>query len=230
MSATSTGSVAYNFFVKYLEHTSRKLGKSGFPGLVWRGHKKDVKKALKESGFKVSRRTLDFRERRRGRWAATALFDAKYSNLRFHVHASLLDYVGRLRIRPLAYGVTVIYVESIKPGILGKLASALKKDFTATDTLAVRLIVAEEEAVKECSQRYGDACYFCEALRVDYTKYEHRSGGFTFFFDPFITGIFQSYSWSSFTAGTEMAVKESVTISLEDIKELFNIISKTTNE
>jgi len=226
MSTASVGTSAYNFFMKYLEYTSRKLGKSGFPGLVWRGYKKDVKKALKESGFKVSRRVLDFRETRRGKRMATALFDAKLSNLRFHIHASILDYTGRLRIKPLAYGVTMIYVERIKSGILGKLTSALKRNFTATDTLAIRLIVAKEDVVKECSQRYGDACYFCEALRVDYTKYEHGSGGFTFFFDPFITGIIQTYSWSQFVAGTELVVNESVIISLEDIKELFNIVSE----
>jgi len=226
MSTPSIGTSAYNFFVKYLERTSRKLGRSGFPGFVWRGYKKDVKRALKESGFKVSGRVLDFREMRRGKWIATALFDAKFGNLRFHVHASILDYAGRFRIKPLAYGVTMIYVERIKPGILGKLVSALKRNFTATDTLAVRLVVAKEDIVKECSQRHRNACYFCEALRVDYSKYEHSTGGFTFFFDPLITGIFQSYSWSQFSAGAELVVNESVAISLEEIKELFNIVSE----
>jgi len=227
LTATSIGMAAHSFFVKYLDRVSRKLGKSGFPGLVWRGYKRDVRKALKESGFRVSRRTLDLREMRQGKWIATTLFDTKFGNLRFHVHASLLDYVGRFRMKPLAYGVTMVYIERIKPGILSKLSSMLKKNFSAMDTLAIGLIAVKEDIVGECSQRYkDDICYFCEALRIDYTKYEHRTGGFTFFFEPFITGIFQTYSWSQFVAGTEMIVKERTTISLEDIKELFSIVSE----
>lgn len=224
MTPVSVGSAAYNFFVKYLDYASERLGRSGFPGLVWYGYKRDVKKALKKSGFKVSRRALDFRNMKRGRWIATTLLDAKFSNLRFHVHASMLDYNGRFRIKPLMYGVTMIYVEKVRPGILSKLTSILKKNFSATDTLAIRLIVAKEDIAKECNQRYKNLCYFCEALKVDYTKYEQSAGDFFFFFDPFITRGFWTYSWSRYTAGTEIEVRESTTITLENIEELFNVL------
>jgi len=206
MSVSSIGSTAYNFFVRYLEYTSLRLGKSGFPIFVWNGYKKDVKNALKESGFKVSSRTMDFSKTRRGKWTATALFDAKFGDLRFHVHASLLDHIGRFRIRPIAFGVTMVYVERTKPGILSKLVSTLKRNFSATDTLAIRLIAAKADIVKECSQRYRNACYLCEALIVDYTKYEEGIRGYTY----------------TYVAGMEMVVKGSVTISLENIKELLN--------
>ena len=89
---------------------------------------------------------------------------------------SLIDYDGRFRIIPIAYALTAIYVEKIGKGILKRIASALKRSFYTSDTLAIRLISLNPRYISECKAKYREVCYVCELLKVDYAKYEGSCG------------------------------------------------------
>ena len=44
------------------------------------------------------------------------------------------------------------------------------------------------------------------------------------FFEPFITGIFSSHSTYYYRAGTELETKESIPITLNKVKKVFNTL------
>ncbi len=218
------GTSFYGYFTYFLDFASERFAKKRMLGLAFRDVKKAVSKALKRSGFKVSRKVLQFGKMYHGKRIVVYLHDAKHGGFRFHILSSLIDYDGRFRITPIAYSTTVVYVEKIGRGILRRIASALKRNLYVSDTLAVRLLSLNPSYVSECRNMYKNVCYVCELLRVDYGKYERSYGLTWFFFDPFITGIYSSYSTSYYEAGTELETKESTPITIEEVKEVFNAL------
>lgn len=209
------GSSFHAFFTDFLELTSERFGKKRFAGLAFGDVKKMVSKSLKRNGFKVSRRVLEFKSMGRGKRIVVYLHDVRHGSFRFHVISSLADYDGRFRIRPIAYSVTVVYVERIGEGILRRIASSLKRNFYASDTLAVRLTSFNPSYVSECDTKYRDICYVCELLRADYSKYERSSWYTTFYQDIY-----------RYEAGTRLEARESIQIALDDVKEVFNMLAE----
>ncbi len=224
------GDSFHDFFFYFLGFASSSFPRRRLRPLAFRDVKKAVGKGLKRSGFKVSRRVLELSKMSRGKRVFVFVHDAKHSGLRFHVLSSIVDYEGRFRVRPVAYNVTVVYVERIGRGILRRLVSALKRNIYVSDTLAVSLLAVNPDHAPGCEPRHGDACYVCELMKVDYTKYEKSYGGSWFFFDPFITGIFSTHSVYHYEAGTEIEKKETTTITLDEVRELFNSLAETVQE
>lgn len=205
----------YMFFKDFLELTSERFSKKRFIGLAFGDVKKMVFKTLKRNGFKVSRRVLEFKSMDRGKRIVVYLHDARHGNFRFHVMSSLADYDGRFRIRPIAYSVTVVYVERIGEGILRRIASSLRRNFYASDTLAVKLTSLNPSYVSECDTKYKNICYICELLRADYSKYERSSWYTTFYQDIY-----------RYEAGTKLEARESISITIDDVKEVFNVLAE----
>ena len=219
------GTTVYNYFINFLNFTSERFPRKRVVGLAFRDVKKATGKNLKRAGFKVSRRVLQFSKMRHGKRVVAYLYEAKHGDYKFHVLSSLIDYDGRFRVTPIAYNTIVVYVEKIGKGILRRIASALKRNYFVSDTLACSLISLNPKYITKCGNWYNDVCYTCELLKVDYSKYERSFGMSWTFFEPFVTGIFSSYSTYHYEAGAELETRESVPITLDKVKEVFNTLT-----